>query len=123
MSDRVTWVDCPRCADRAALGWQTVTDGKGSSREDIVEFDCISGCRPTDVEILMTGATDDDGEAVLTAFVLRQPGADLTAAEAIEFVARRVAPYSDVRRTEFLDVSPKSASGKILPKDLRSPTQ
>lgn len=39
----------------------------------------------------------------------------------MELVARQLAPYKKVRRVEFIDIIPKSASGKILRKDLRSP--
>jgi acyl-coenzyme A synthetase/AMP-(fatty) acid ligase len=53
------------------------------------------------------------------AFVVRQPGASLTEAQVIEFVAGQVAPYKKVRKVEFIDAIPKSASGKILRKELR----
>jgi acyl-coenzyme A synthetase/AMP-(fatty) acid ligase len=33
-----------------------------------------------------------------------------------------VAPYKKVRQVEFIDAIPKSASGKILRKDLRTGT-
>ena len=36
------------------------------------------------------------------------------------FVAEHVAPYKKVRQVEFIDAIPKSASGKILRKDLRT---
>ena len=36
------------------------------------------------------------------------------------FVAERVAPYKKVRAVEFVDAIPKSASGKILRKELRA---
>ncbi len=49
-----------------------------------------------------------------------QPGADLSAAEVLTFVADRVAPYKKVRAVEFVDAIPKAASGKILRKDLRA---
>ncbi len=38
----------------------------------------------------------------------------------MEFVAGHVAPYKKVRQVEFIEAIPKSASGKILRKDLRS---
>ncbi len=59
------------------------------------------------------------GEEVPKAFVVRQPGASLTEAEVMEFVAGQVAPYKKVRKVEFIEAIPKSASGKILRKDLR----
>ena len=36
------------------------------------------------------------------------------------FVAERVAPYKKVREVEFIDAVPKTPSGKILRKDLRT---
>ena len=39
------------------------------------------------------------------------------------FVAERIAPHKKVRVVEFIDQIPKSASGKILRKDLRAREQ
>ena len=36
------------------------------------------------------------------------------------FVAERIAPHKKVRVVEFIEQIPKSASGKILRKDLRA---
>lgn len=38
----------------------------------------------------------------------------------MSFVAERLALHKKVRRVEFVDQIPKSASGKILRKDLRA---
>jgi len=46
---------------------------------------------------------------------------DLDAGTVIDFVARQVAPYKRVRQVEFVDAIPKSASGKVLKRLLRSP--
>jgi len=67
------------------------------------------------------GVRDDAGEEVPKAFVVRQEsGADLTADDVMAFVAARIAPHKKVRMVEFIDQIPKSASGKILRKDLRA---
>ncbi|WP_127784081.1 AMP-binding protein [Rhodococcus sp. X156] len=66
------------------------------------------------------GVTDAEGEEVPKAFVVRQPGAELSAEEVMDFVASKVAPYKKVRQVEFLEAIPKSAAGKILRKDLRA---
>jgi acyl-CoA synthetase (AMP-forming)/AMP-acid ligase II len=67
------------------------------------------------------GVRDAEGEEVPKAFVVRQEsGADLTAADVMTFVAERIAPHKKVRVVEFIDQIPKSASGKILRKDLRA---
>jgi acyl-coenzyme A synthetase/AMP-(fatty) acid ligase len=63
---------------------------------------------------------DAEGEEVPKAYVVPQPAADLSAAEVTAFVAERVAPYKKVRAVEFVDAIPKSASGKILRKELRA---
>lgn len=70
----------------------------------------------------VVGVRDDEGEEVPKAFVVRQGDSKLTEADVIEFVAGHVAPYKKVRRVEFIDAIPKSASGKILRKDLRTVT-
>ncbi|MCU1661732.1 MAG: AMP-dependent synthetase [Pseudonocardia sp.] len=67
------------------------------------------------------GVKDTEGEEVPKAFVVRQEsGADLTADDVMTFVAERIAPHKKVRVVEFIDQIPKSASGKILRKDLRA---
>ena len=66
------------------------------------------------------GVRGADGEEVPKGFVVPQLGADLTAAEVLSFVAERAAPNKKVRVVEFVDAIPKSASGKILRKDLRA---
>jgi acyl-CoA synthetase (AMP-forming)/AMP-acid ligase II len=67
------------------------------------------------------GVRDEEGEEVPKAFVVRQPTApDLTGEEVMTFVADRIAPHKKVRVVEFIDQIPKSASGKILRKDLRA---
>jgi acyl-CoA synthetase (AMP-forming)/AMP-acid ligase II len=67
------------------------------------------------------GVQDAEGEEVPKAFVVRQENAaDLTADDVMAFVAERIAPHKKVRVVEFIDQIPKSASGKILRKDLRA---
>ena len=61
----------------------------------------------------------ESGEEVPKAFVVRQPGVEMSAATVMEFVAGQVAPYKKVRQVEFIDAIPKSAAGKILRRELR----
>ena len=68
----------------------------------------------------VVGAHDADGEEVPKAFVVVQPGAAITAEEVMAFVADHVAPHKKIRQVAFIDTIPKSSSGKILRKDLRS---
>lgn len=77
---------------------------------------------PSIADAAVVGANDDDGQEVPKAFVVRQADAELTAQDVMDFVAAKVAPHEKVRLVEFIDVVPKSASGKILRKDLRART-
>ena len=62
-----------------------------------------------------------DGEEVPKAFVVRAADApDLTADEVMSYIASRVASYKRIRIVEFIQVIPKSPSGKILRKGLRT---
>jgi len=57
-----------------------------------------------------------DGEAgeVPKAYVVLKVGAAASAEEIMAYVAGRVAPQKKIRRLEFIEQIPKSASGKIL---------
>lgn len=75
---------------------------------------------PSIADAAVIGAFDDDGQEVPKAFVVRQQSAELSADDVMAFVASKVAPHEKVRQVEFIDVIPKSSSGKILRKDLRA---
>ena len=65
------------------------------------------------------GRPDAEAGEVPMAFVVRAPHAPSLTAEAVQaFVAARVAPHKKVRHVAFLDAIPKTASGKILRRDL-----
>lgn len=75
---------------------------------------------PLIADAAVIGANDEDGQEVPRAYVVRQAGTELSAEEVMDFVAAKVAPHEKVRQVEFIDSIPKSASGKILRKDLRA---
>ena len=72
-------------------------------------------------DVAVVGSPDEEAGEVPKAFVVpRGDGEDLSADEVMDFVAGRVAPHKKVRAVEFVEAIPKSASGKILRKDLRA---
>ena len=84
------------------------------------ELEALLLTHPGIADAAVVGVTDtESGEEIPKAFVVKQSGAELSADEVMEFVAGHVAPYKKVRQVEFIDAIPKSASGKILRKDLR----
>ena len=85
------------------------------------ELEALLLTHPSIADVAVIGVRDADGEEVPKAYVVRQPaGPELTADEVMAFIAERVAPHKKVRAVEFIDAIPKSASGKILRKDLRT---
>jgi len=83
------------------------------------ELEALLLTHPEVADVAVVGAYDDDHQEVPKAFVVRQPGSELDAAAVMDFVAAHVAPHKKVRQVEFLDAIPKSASGKILRRELR----
>ncbi|WP_440710562.1 AMP-binding protein [Herbiconiux sp. YIM B11900] len=79
---------------------------------------------PDVTDAAVIGVTDDDGQEVPKAFVVRRAQGDdaveLDEDTVIAWVQERVAPHEKVRLVEFIEVIPKSTSGKILRKDLRA---
>jgi acyl-CoA synthetase (AMP-forming)/AMP-acid ligase II len=88
------------------------------------ELEALLLTHPGIADAAVIGTLDADGQEVPMAFVVRQPGAEgdqLDEAAVEEFVAARVAPFKKIRRVEFIDAVPKSASGKILRRVLKTP--
>ncbi len=68
------------------------------------------------------GKPDDEAGELPMAFVTLKEGyepSDETAADIIEFAAKDVATFKRIAEIQFLDAIPKSATGKILRKELR----
>jgi acyl-CoA synthetase (AMP-forming)/AMP-acid ligase II len=83
------------------------------------ELEALLLTHPSIADAAVVGAHDAEGEEVPKAFVVVQPGAEITAEEVMAFVAEHVAPHKKIRQVAFIETVPKSSSGKILRKDLR----
>ena len=84
------------------------------------ELEALLLRHPKVMDAAVIGILDDDKQEIPKAFVVPRPDSGLTADEVMVYVAENVSPHKKVRRVEFIDIIPKSTSGKILRKDLRA---
>ena len=80
------------------------------------ELEAVLLTHPAVADAAVIPKADEAAGEIPKAFVVRKH--DVTAEEIMAFVAERVAPYKKVRVVEFIDKIPKSASGKILRREL-----
>lgn len=74
---------------------------------------------PAVLEAAVVGFPDEYRGESVAAFVSLRDGQAATAQELIEFCRDRLAAYKYPRRVTFIDTLPKTASGKILRRELR----
>jgi len=84
------------------------------------ELEALLLTHPQIADAAVIGVADADGQEIPKAFVVIVADSAFTADEVMAFVTERVAPHKKVRAGEFIERIPKSASGKILRKDLRA---
>ncbi|CAL5418014.1 unnamed protein product [Camellia sinensis] len=86
------------------------------------ELEQLLQSHPEIVDAAVVPYPDEEVGQVPMAFVVRHPQSNLNEAQAMDFVAKQVAPYKKIRRVAFVNSIPKSPAGKILRKELRKIT-
>jgi long-chain acyl-CoA synthetase len=82
------------------------------------EVEAVLCEHPAVADAGVIGKPNDEAGEIPKAFVQLRPNAQATAEELIAFVKERIADYKRVREVEFIDKVPRTASGKILRREL-----
>ena len=91
---------------------------RGGENISPAEVESVLHAHPAVAEAAVLGLPDLEwGQRVVAAVVLR-PGAGASAEELRQFVHRRLAGYKRPERIVFLDELPKTATGKVLKREL-----
>jgi len=83
------------------------------------ELEALLHEHPAVADCAVVPRKDADAGEIPRAFIVRAAGASVSEDELMQFVARRVATYKQVRAVTFIDAIPKNPSGKILRRVLR----
>lgn len=78
------------------------------------ELEALLLTHPSIADAAVIPSNDDEAGEIPKAFVVLKNGEELKADDVMSFVAAHVAPHKKIRRVEFIEQIPKSASGKIL---------
>ncbi|KAK6928486.1 AMP-binding enzyme, C-terminal domain [Dillenia turbinata] len=82
------------------------------------ELEQLLQSHPDIVDAAVIPYPDEDAGEIPMAFVVKHYHSNIDEAGVKQFIAKQVAPYKKIRRLSFVNSIPKSASGKILRKDL-----
>jgi acyl-CoA synthetase (AMP-forming)/AMP-acid ligase II len=84
------------------------------------ELEALLITHPKIADVAVIGIPNDEAGEIPKAFVTETPGASITLEEIQALVGDNLVSYKQIREFEVIEVIPKSASGKILRKDLRN---
>ena len=82
------------------------------------ELEAVLHEHPAVLDAAVIPKPDLEGGEIPKAFVVLREGSQASPEELMAFVAERVAPYKKIRQLEYVTEIPKTASGKILRRDL-----
>ena len=83
------------------------------------ELEALLINHPAVADVAVIGVPDDEAGELPKAFIVKAPGADVTLQQLQATIGEHLSSYKQIQAVEFVDAIPKSASGKILRRELR----
>ncbi|KAG2376431.1 hypothetical protein LR48_Vigan06g068400 [Vigna angularis] len=84
------------------------------------DLEAVLISHPEIVDVAVIGATDEETGEIPVAFVVTKVGSVLSPKHVMDYAAEQIAPYKKIRKVFFTNKIPRSATGKILRKQLRN---
>ena len=84
------------------------------------EVDEVLFTHPAIAEASTVGKPNEEWGEVVKAYVVLKPGMTATEQEIIDYTKSRLASYKKPKEVEFVDSLPKSTTGKILKRELKT---
>ncbi|TYJ25597.1 hypothetical protein E1A91_A07G060700v1 [Gossypium mustelinum] len=80
------------------------------------ELEHLLHSHPEIVDAAVVPYPDEEAGQIPMAYVVKNPGSNITEAQIMDFIAEQVAPYKKIRRVAFITSITRTPAGKILRK-------